>query len=147
MMTSIRLSNSSDLKSLLVIENNTNPSPWTEKQMQSSFDVGHHSFLCEDNNENVIGFVIYVAVEQEAHLLNIAVDNNYQRKGIGSILINHLKKQVQAMGINLIALEVRVSNSNAISFYKKHNFIEDAIRANYYSKPKPEDALLMSVRF
>lgn len=147
MMTSIRLSNSSDLKSLLVIENNTNPSPWTEKQMQSSFDVGHHSFLCEDNNENVIGFVIYVAVEQEAHLLNIAVDNNYQRKGIGSILINHLKKQVQAMGINLITLEVRVSNSNAISFYKKHNFIEDAIRANYYSKPKPEDALLMSVRF
>jgi len=147
MMTSIRLSNPSDLKSLLVIENNTNPSPWTEKQMQSSFDVGHHSFLCEDNNENVIGFVIYVAVEQEAHLLNIAVDNNYQRKGIGSILINHLKKQVQAMGINLITLEVRVSNTNAISFYKKHNFIEDAIRANYYSKPKPEDALLMSVRF
>ena len=114
--------------------------------MQSSFDVGHHSFLCEDNNENVIGFVIYVAVEQEAHLLNIAVDNNYQRKGIGSILVNHLKKQVQAMGINLITLEVRVSNTNAISFYKKHNFIEDAIRANYYSKPKPEDALLMSVR-
>ena len=147
MMTNIRLSNPSDLKSLLVIENNTNPSPWTEKQMQSSFDVGHHSFLCEDYNENVIGFVIYVAVEQEAHLLNIAVDNNYQRKGIGSILINHLKKQVQAMGINLITLEVRVSNTNAISFYKKHNFIEDAIRANYYSKPKPEDALLMSVRF
>ena len=147
MITSIRLSNSSDLKSLLVIENNTNPSPWTKKQMQSSFDVGHHSFLCEDNNENVIGFVIYIAVEQEAHLLNIAVDNNYQRKGIGSILINHLKKQVQAIGINLITLEVRVSNSNAISFYKKHNFIEDAIRANYYSKPKPEDALLMSVRF
>ena len=147
MITSIRLSNPSDLKSLLVIENNTNPSPWTEKQMRSSFHVGHHSFLCEDNNENVIGFVIYVAVEQEAHLLNIAVDNNYQRKGIGSILINHLKKQVQAMGINLITLEVRVSNSNAISFYKKHNFVEDAIRANYYSKPKPEDALLMSVRF
>ena len=147
MMTSIRLSNPSDLKSLLVIEINTNPSPWTEKQMQSSFDVGHHSFLCEDNNENIIGFVIYVAVEQEAHLLNIAVDNNYQRKGIGSILINHLKKQVQAMGINLLTLEVRVSNTNAISFYKKHNFIEDAIRANYYSKPKPEDALLMSVRF
>lgn len=147
MMTRVRLSNSSDLKSLLVIENNTNPSPWTEKQMQSSFDVGHHSFLCEDNNENVIGFVIYVAVEQEAHLLNIAVDNDYQRKGIGSILINHLKNQVQAMGINLITLEVRVSNTNAISFYKKHNFIKDAIRAKYYSKPKPEDALLMSVRF
>ena len=147
MMTDIRLSNPSDLKSLLVIENNTNPSPWTEKQMQSSFDVGHHSFLCEDNNKNVLGFVIYVAVEQEAHLLNIAVENNNQRKGIGSILINHLKKQVQAMGINLITLEVRVSNTNAISFYKKHNFIEDAIRANYYSKPKPEDALLMSVRF
>ena len=146
-MTNIRLSNPSDLKSLLVIENNTNPSPWTEKQMQSSFDVGHHSFLCEDNNDNVIGFVIYVAIEQEVHLLNIAVENNYQRKGIGSILINHLKKQVQAMGINLITLEVRVSNTNAISFYKKHNFIEDAIRANYYSKPKPEDALLMSVRF
>ena len=147
MMTSIRLSNPSDLKSLLVIENNTNPSPWTEKQMQSSFDVGHHSFLCEDNNKNVLGFVIYVAVEQEGHLLNIAVDKNYQRKGIGSILINHLKKQVQAMGINLLTLEVRVSNTNAISFYKKHNFIKDAIRANYYSKPKPEDALLMSVRF
>ena len=62
------------------------------------------------------------------------------------ILINHLKKQVQVMGINLLTLEVRVSNTNAISFYKKHNFIEDAIRENYYSKPKPEDALLMSVR-
>ena len=55
MMTNIRLSNPYDLKSLLVIENNTNPSPWTEKQMQSSFNVGHHSFLYEDNNDNVIG--------------------------------------------------------------------------------------------
>ena len=114
--------------------------------MQFSFDVGYDFLLCDDNNENVIVFVIYVVVKQEAHLLNIAVDNNYHRKGIGSILINHLKTQVQAMGINLITLEVRVSNSSAISFYKKHNFMEDAIRANYYSKPKPEDALLMSVR-
>ena len=94
----------------------------------------------------LIGAAVDVVVKQEAHLLNIAVDKNYHRKGIGSILINHLKTQVQAMGINLITLEVRVSNSSAISFYKKHNFMEDAIRANYYSKPKPEDALLMSVR-
>lgn len=46
-------------------------------------------------------------------------------------------------GVNRIDLEVRASNSVAISFYKRHGFEDVGIRKNYYTNPK-EDALLMS---
>tara|TARA_B100000029_G_scaffold516715_1_gene633185 strand:+ start:29644 stop:30033 length:390 start_codon:yes stop_codon:yes gene_type:complete len=128
----------------MVIEKATNIKPWSIQQMESSFDVGHTCLVIEDTN--IKGFLIYGLAFPEAHLLNIAIHPHYQDIGIGSQLMDHFINQLKVIGSNLITLEVRVSNTNAIKFYKKYGFHEDAIRQDYYSDPFKEDALLMSLR-
>ena len=55
---------------------------------------------------------------------------------------NPMIKKCNETDTTAIHLEVRVSNSNAISLYKKFGFKEDGIRPRYYDDN--EDALLMT---
>ena len=49
------------------------------------------------------------------------------------------------MGVSKVYLEVRSKNEKAILFYKKYNFIKDAVRVNYYTGKNSDDAVLMSL--
>ena len=53
--------------------------------------------------------------------------------------------QSKVMGAKKVFLEVRSKNNNAIIFYKKFNFIQDAVRVDYYTGKNPDDAVLMSL--
>ena len=145
MRTKIRPASSDDIDSIVEIENSTNLMPWTKAQFVSSTEVGHYSTVLE-YDEVIIGFAIYSSVIQESHLLNIAIDPAYHRKGLGDKLLKHVILQNKAVGVKVITLEVRVSNLTAINLYEKNGFYKDAIRQNYYSGPEKEDALLMSLK-
>tara|TARA_B100000575_G_scaffold118603_1_gene94428 strand:- start:3 stop:440 length:438 start_codon:yes stop_codon:yes gene_type:complete len=132
-----------DLKIILEIENKLNPSPWKEETFLSSINVGHRGLICK-SQKIICGFIIFSVIKKDAHILNIGVQKKYQRKGAGQLLISSMVKQCKVMGVKDIFLEVRVSNFNAINFYRKLNFNDDAIRAEYYPGNPKEDALLMS---
>ena len=70
-------------------------------------------------------------------IINIAVDKNYQNQGIATNLLNHILNTYKC---NKVMLEVRESNTSAISFYKKNEFIEIHRRKKYYGN---EDAIIM----
>lgn len=81
-------------------------------------------------------------VEIENHfeftdIINIAVLNSYQNKGIATKLLEHVIKSTNA---TKIMLEVNENNTKAISFYKKNKFIEINRRKNYYGN---KDAIIM----
>ena len=145
MRTKIRPASSGDIDSIVEIENSTNLMPWTKAQFISSMEVGHYSTVLE-YDEAIIGFAIYSPVIPESHLLNIAIDPAYHRKGLGDKLLKYVILQNKAVGVQVITLEVRVSNLIAINLYEKYGFSKDAIRQNYYSGPEKEDALLMSLK-
>ena len=145
MRTKIRPASSGDIDSIVEIENSTNLMPWTKAQFISSMEVGHYSTVLE-YDEAIIGFAIYSPVIPESHLLNIAIDPAYHRKGLGDKLLKYVILQNKAVGVQVITLEVRVSNLIAINLYEKNGFYKDAIRQNYYSGPEKEDALLMSLK-
>ena len=75
-----------DLKESYEIEKLTNPTPWTYTNFKSSFEVGHFGLICTHKND-IAGFAIYSPIKPEAHLLNIAVSQKFQKKGAGSILL------------------------------------------------------------
>ena len=125
------------------IEKQTNPTPWTYKNFKSAFEGGHFGVICLHKKE-IAGFAIYSPIKPEAHLLNIAVAEKFQKQGAGALLLNSIIEQCKVMSISDIYLEVRISNINAIVFYEKFGFKKDAIRENYYTGKKKEDALLMS---
>ena len=134
----------SDLKEAYEIEKQTNPSPWSKENFFSSYEVGHKSLVCRIDNI-IVGFIIFSVINKEIHLLNIAVHTEHQKKGIGSLLMETMLKQASVMGVLKVYLEVRSKNEKAILFYKKYNFIKDAVRVNYYTGENPDDAVLMSL--
>jgi ribosomal-protein-alanine N-acetyltransferase len=84
-------------------------------------------------------------IKKESHLLNIAVLEDWQRRGSGQMLMDTFIKQSKVLGADKIYLEVRSKNLKAINFYKKYKFVKDAIRSNYYTGNNPDDAVLMSL--
>lgn len=140
----ISLANASDFARIHAIDSETNISPWTVEQVKSSFNAGHIALKATLESE-LIGFLIYESIFPEIHLLSVAVDKNHQGKGIGRLLMQTLFQQAKVQDMQIIYLEVRQSNQIAIMLYESFGFKVDAIRVDYYKKPKPEDALLMSI--
>ena len=143
-MYKVSLMDHSDLKEAYEIEKQTNPSPWSKENFFSSYEVGHKSLVCRIDNI-IVGFIIFSVINKEMHLLNIAVHTEHQKKGIGSLLMETMLKQASVMGVSKVYLEVRSKNEKAILFYKKYNFIKDAVRVNYYTGKNSDDAVLMSL--
>ena len=143
-MFKISLMDRLDLEDAYKIELETNPSPWSKDNFFSSFEVGHKSLVCK-YNDVIIGFLIFSLIKKESHLLNIAVQKKWQKKGAGKILMDVFIKQSKAMGAKKAFLEVRSKNKIAINFYNKFNFLKDAIRTNYYTGSDKDDAVLMSL--
>jgi [ribosomal protein S18]-alanine N-acetyltransferase len=78
----------------------------------------------------------------EGHVTTIAVAPEYRGRGIGELLLNGLIDQALALNIDLLTLEVRVSNIVAQQLYLKYGFRPSGTRPRYYTD-NGEDALIM----
>ncbi len=81
----------------------------------------------------------------EADIINIGVLRNYQRKGIGTLLLNEFLINAQKLKINTVWLEVRELNKKAQNFYRSNGFVQAQKRINFYTHPS-EDALVMRLK-
>ncbi|MGH2162104.1 N-acetyltransferase family protein, partial [Enterococcus faecalis] len=59
-------------------------------------------------------------------LLSIGVSPDFQRQGIGSSLLLYVKDMAQISGIHKLSLRVMATNQEAIRFYQKHGFVQEA---------------------
>ena len=94
----------------------------------------------------IFAFLIAHRVAAAWELENIVVAATARRRGIGQRLLGELIQQVRSTQCSEISLEVRESNRDARSLYRKAGFEEVGLRRNYYSNP-PEDAILCRLRF
>lgn len=79
---------------------------------------------------------------EEAHITLLAVDLDYQRQGLGQVLLYCLLKAAHDRGLERATLEVGVSNQAAIALYEKFGFQIAGRRKRYYAKTG-EDALVL----
>ena len=134
----------SHLASILEIENESNPFPWTEGNFKDCLDKGYYSLALEDKNK-FIGFAIMAISTDESHLLNIGINKNERGMGYGEKLLRKMIIAAEVMGSRKIILEVRLSNKTAYQLYKKLGFEEIGIRKKYYRLPEGrEDAYVLS---
>jgi ribosomal-protein-alanine N-acetyltransferase len=98
--------------------------------------------LCESETKVVVaraaGKVVGFAVmefqfdAQRAHLVLLAVDPVYRRRGIGESLYRWLEQLARLGAIERIRLELRADNPQARAFYDRLGFRATELRTGYY---------------
>lgn len=143
---SIRRLRSADMAIIAKIDRYENYTPWSLASFDACLVAGYHCFVVVDDQDVPIGFLIASSGAQEAQLLNVGVDPLWRRHGLALRLLRHLIVQLTALQVQIIWLEVRVSNAVAISLYRKFGFLPVATRKNYYATDNGrEDAIVMSL--
>jgi len=79
---------------------------------------------------------------REWELLNLAVNPDWRRQGMGSQLLAAVLEQMEGE----MFLEVRASNIAAQTLYRRCGFQVTGLRPGYYENP-PEPAIVMRLRF
>jgi ribosomal-protein-alanine N-acetyltransferase len=93
--------------------------------------------------EKVLGFAGLWFMADEAHIANIAVRNEYRRRGVGELLLIAMIQLAIERKARFITLEVRASNQAAQALYRKYGLVEAGTRRGYYMDNK-EDAVIMT---
>jgi len=110
----------------------------------------HHKILAVSKERSnlysqdyVLGFAGFWIMLTEAHIIAIAVRNDYRRIGIGEGLLISAIELATQLNATMVTLEVRASNKAAQALYTKYGFHVVGRRPRYYSD-NWEDAVLMS---
>lgn len=131
-----------DLPEIMRMERELFSDPWPELAFLDDIE-GRFSYPFVAHIDNVIvGYVIFWIGAKDGHLTNIAVDKKYQRKSIAKKLLSFILRFAQENNLSQILLEVRPSNTAAVTLYESYGFENLAIQRSYYNNPS-EDCLMM----
>ena len=139
----------SDIDQVLAIEQASFSQPWSKNLFLSEFRSPLISQLLvslagDPAQRRVTGYVIYWVVEDEMHILNLAVAPAWRRRGIARALVFSGVSRAQKKGATRAFLEVRASNREAQKLYSSFGFTGIFIRRDYYDLPV-EDAVVMTL--
>ena len=135
-----------DLGGIEAIERRSYPTPWSrsmfagELAKPSSICLG--AFEAEGEDGALVGYLIVSRYVDAWHVMNVAVDPDYQGRGIATTLLERLFELTRDDERCGYTLEVRVSNDGAIRLYERLGFRSSGIRRGYYTDNR-EDALIM----
>ncbi len=136
--------NANDLDGVLAIENAVYPFPWTRGNFADSLAAGYSAWVCRIGGE-LVGYAVIMMVLDEAHLLNISVDQSRHGMGFGARLLRHAMSVARTLGARMLLLEVRPSNERALQLYKHFGFVRIGVRKAYYpAHDGREDALVLT---
>jgi ribosomal-protein-alanine N-acetyltransferase len=132
-----------DLDRVVEIEGALYSHPWTRGNFADSLQSGYNCWILETDGV-IIGYGILMLGVDEAHLLNLSIAAQAQRRGYGRALLNHFLRLALESGSRSIYLEVRPSNTVARELYCHDGFREIGLRRGYYpARWGREDAIVM----
>jgi ribosomal-protein-alanine N-acetyltransferase len=140
----------SHISQILEIEKTLFPTPWTRGMFEQELALdprgegpGSHAIVAM-HADRLVGYAIAWFVDDGVHLMNIAVRKEFQRGGVGRILLEDLIERAVTAKKLVIILEVRASNRAAQEFYARFMFTNFGVRRGYYADTR-EDAILMAL--
>ncbi len=135
-----------DLDRVVAIEECLYTHPWTRGNFADSLRAGYSCWTLEHDGV-VLGYGVLMSGVDEAHLLNLSIAAEVQRRGYGRRLLNYFLDLARDLGARSIYLEVRPSNLIARDLYRHDGFREVGIRRGYYpALIGREDAIVMERR-
>jgi ribosomal-protein-alanine N-acetyltransferase len=134
-----------EIDAVLAIERRAYPFPWTRANFADSLAAGYSAWSCR-SADTLLGYAVMMLVLDEAHLLNLTVAPEWQRKGYGQLVLRHLFGVARSHGAKRMFLEVRPSNVPGQGLYGKFGFEAIGRRRGYYpAGAGREDAVVMAL--
>jgi len=130
-----------DLPQVIGVERRVFPTPWSLAMFVLELSKQSGVCLAAFSGERLAAYLICSRYDTVWHIMNIAVDLEYQRRGLASALLAELYARVGDPQARF-TLEVRRSNAVAIHLYEREGFRAAGMRRRYY-QDNGEDALVM----
>lgn len=100
---------SSDLDHIIRIEREIFLFPWSLGNFADSIKAGYVCQVLQQTN-TLIGYGIMMMSPEEAHVLTLGIAANWQGKGWGKKLLQHLIEYAKSAHAKSVFLDVRESN-------------------------------------
>ena len=140
----LRPTRAHDLPAIVAIETRAYEFPWAEPIFADCLRIGYCCWSVLAAGE-LVGYGVLSIAAGEAHLLNLCIDPDWQRRGLARQTLQKLQDVARRLAVTVIFLEVRPSNLAAIALYFEAGFLPIATRRNYYpARVGREDAWVMS---
>jgi [ribosomal protein S18]-alanine N-acetyltransferase len=139
----VRKAKPADIDPVYYIKQEQFSNPWKKQLFYDELDHDIAFFyVTEDTaSHEIIGYIIFWIIQETMELHDIAVIEKYKKKGIGSQLLDFMMEIARARQVEEIFLEVRQSNTPAITLYEKYHFKRIDVRKNYYTEPVEDAAI------
>lgn len=95
-------------------------------------------------HQRIAGYIVARESAGELHINNVAVRDQFRRRGIGNALLGRIVETARKLNVKVAFLEVRSGNHAAQALYERNGFKPIARRTDYYTDPR-EDAVVMSL--
>ena len=136
----IRMCRDGDLDDVLVIEEQTFTDAYDREIFSQLLISEPQGFLVAEGDSGVLGYV--ASSGRYGLIFSLAVAATHRRRGIGRLLmvavLGYLRGETKT-----VSLQVRVTNSAAITLYHQFSFKEQGKVRRYYTDG--EDALVMTL--
>ena len=147
----IRQMTHEDMPAVIALEKAAFRNPWSPELLRRELDHEWSTILLveepqPDGSRQLLGLAIFWIVQDEVHVLNVAVAPEHRRRGVGRAVMDEVLARGRQRRCTLATLEVRRSNEAAIGLYKSLGFRSVGVRPNYYVDEK-EDAIVMVLDF
>jgi ribosomal-protein-alanine N-acetyltransferase len=96
--------------------------PWTEDNFLIELKGKWEHSLVALVDTNIVGFVICSMKGENLHIHRIAVSPEYQGRGIGTLLVEHLFTNCDKHGIKYVTVKSKKINEKAQRFYERQAF-------------------------
>ena len=96
--------------------------PWNQplgSERDNLDNTSYHVMVCENDRIPIGIGRLHFNNTHEAQIRYMAVDEEYQGKGVGTLVINALEKYAKDQGAHYIMLNAR---ENAVPFYQKNGY-------------------------
>jgi [ribosomal protein S18]-alanine N-acetyltransferase len=135
-----------DLDAVLAIEKASFHTPWSRGAFRYELTQNRvaRSIVLRCGRD-LVGYLCLWEIGHEIHITNLAVHPRFRRRGAARTLLGSVLDEARRKKVELVFLEVRPTNVEAVSLYESLGFRVIGRRKGYYFDTG-EDALVMESR-
>lgn len=94
------------------------------------------SILIAENEKEIVGCILIIKDDWTCFLFRLAIKENYQNKGVGSLLIAKAEESLKKDGVEEVAIFVNEDDPKLQQYYEKRGYLRGGKYRCLYKKLK-----------